>query len=357
VVGSWLQPTGRNDLSVNNFLRIAGAFALALPCLAAPAARAQLSPSGTQVRTGSSSLIVTIQSPDGRPIQIPARVTLSAEAGSPTVLETVSNNAMARFDHLAGGRYDLVVSIPGFAEGDGDVEVMDLGIVDTSITMEMAQDPDHSVGAMGLLLAPAAKKELDLGFAAMHANKLDESRQHLQAAFKLAPGDARVNDALGELFLLEKDFANSKDYLERATSLDPLNVTALVDLGDLRIQQKDFAGAQPPLQKAISLAPQDAAAHWCLGVSYLDLKQYEKAMAEANAALSSKKGSETEAEFLLGAALSGLGRDKEAIVALQSFIRQMPNDAYAPAAQTLLAKLQAAPSPGSSATQPAPTAP
>lgn len=308
-----------------------------LLCSSAPA---QFSISPQPKTTGNSVISVTIYSEDGRPVESPAQVTLTSEGGG-AMRETTSDNGNARFYGLLAGRYLISVSIPGFKEGYVEAEAMDFGTVDANVTMAAEEDP--TLSAKGMYLAPKAKKEMDQGATAMTAMKYDDAKQHFEAAFKLAPGNPEVNDALALYYLTVRDYKQAQGYIARARSLDPENVHALLDAGQLHIFQNDFSAAQPPLEKAVALAPQNSFAHWLLGVAYIDSKEYEKARLEAAATIKTSKGAASEGEYLLGEALAALGRNGEALVALQTFVHQLPQDSYVPSANALIAKLEAVP--------------
>lgn len=331
-----------------------GLFGRTIPALFVLVALAFISPAAlTQgsspfSRYGNASLIVRVTSQGGQPIDLPARVTVSPEGDMSGMQQSISNNGTAQFGRLHGGRYTVSVVIPGYKNAIADVDVLDYGTVETSVAMEIDDDSSQPV-VKGMILAPKAKKEVEDGMAAMHAGKYPEAQEHLEAAYKLAPGNPDVNDTLGELFLLTKDFDKSQDYLQRAASIDPENVNALVDMGQLRIQQRNFTAAQVPLEKVISFAPQYFFAHWLLGTCYLQSGAYEKARVEAAAAIKAGKGVANDGQFLMGQSLAALGRNADAVAALQLFIRQLPKDPYVASAQTLIARLQANPLPAATA--------
>jgi cytochrome c-type biogenesis protein CcmH/NrfG len=306
---------------------------------------AQIAP--TQ-RTGSGGVLVRVVGDNNQPIDTPARVIIWPEGDMSRELQATSNNGSAQFARLVGGRYTVEVDIPGFKKGTGETYVMDFGTVDVSVHME-TDDPSAGPGAKGMLLAPKARKELDAGLAEMRASKYPEAEKHFEAAYKLAPGNPEVNNMLGKLYLFTKDFDKSQDFFSRAASLDPANVTALLGIGQLRILQLNFDASIEPLEKAVQLAPQNSFAHWLLGVGYLDTKKSEKARQQATEAIKFSK-SPSEAEYLLGEALYALGRNAEALAAFQTFVHDLPNDFFVPAAQKTIAKLQA--SPAALATQP-----
>jgi Flp pilus assembly protein TadD len=324
--------------------------------LLAWSAQAQFGMSSQPRTTGNSVISVTIYSEDGRPVQLPAQVTLTSENGG-AMREATSDNGNARFYGLFSGRYMITVSIPGFKEGYTEAEAMDFGTVDASVTVIAQQNPASEVGAKGMYLAPKARQELDEGAAAMNAAKYDDAKRHFDAAYKLAPGNPEVNDAVALYYLAVKDYKQAQDYIARALSLDPENIHALVDEGQLHIFQNDFAAAETPLQKAVKLAPQSSFAHWLLGVAYINSKEYEKAREEAASAIKTSKNAASEGQYLLGEALAGLGRNGEALEALQTFVRELPHDTYVPSANALIAKLEAAPSSLDNGLPPSPSTP
>jgi cytochrome c-type biogenesis protein CcmH/NrfG len=292
-------------------------------------------------KSGAGAVLIRVVGDNDQPIDLPAHVVIWPEGDMSRELQTTSSNGTAQFTRLLGGRYTIEVDLPGFKRGNGEAEVMDFGTVDVSVHME-TDDPSSGAGAKGMLLAPKAQKEVDDGLRAMRALNYTGAEKHFGAAYKLAPGNPEVNDMLGRLYLSTKDFDKAQDFFARAASLDPTNVSALVGMGQLRLLQLNFAASIEPLEKAVELAPQNSFAHWLLGVGYIDTKENEKARQQASDAIKFSK-SPSEAEYLLGEALFALGRNAEALVVFQTFVHDLPNDFYAPDAQKLIAKLQSAP--------------
>ena len=288
-----------------------------------------------------ATLKVNIVSSNGTSIEMPAVVTLFPMSGSGSPQQQSADDGTAQFQNLKEGSYSVGVTMPGYKNAKQDVEISTLGVAEASVVME---SDDVQPDAPGMLLAPKPRKEIDDGIAALHASKYDEAQKQFEAAYKLAPGDPDVNDALGLLYLVKKDTQHAQEYISRALSLDPNDVNALVDDGQLKLIQQDFKGAQPQLEKAVALAPHNYFAHWLLGIGYFGTRQYEKARVEALAAIKASKDSASDAEYLLGQSLAGLGRNAEAIMTLQKFVGEEPNGFYTPAAKTLLAKLRNPPS-------------
>ncbi|HEY6467044.1 MAG TPA: tetratricopeptide repeat protein [Candidatus Acidoferrales bacterium] len=294
--------------------------------------------SSGQPRSGTAVVQVNVVGQDGDPLGQGAQVTISAQGDSGRT-DMSGSNGMVRFAGLSRGSYVVTVRDLGYKDGYGSVEVpMSYGTYNTTVTLESLPSADET--GKGMLLAPKAKAEYDKGVEAMGHQHYDEAQKHLEAAYKLAPGNPDVNDKLGELFLVTKNTEKAQQYLQNALSLDPDNEDALTDMGELRIGERDYPAAEKPLEQAVNVDPNNWFAHWLLGVAYLRGNENEKARVQAAAAIKSGKGSANDAEYLLGEALAKLGRTTDAIHALQLFVKGAPRNSYAPAANALIAKLQ-----------------
>lgn len=289
---------------------------------------------------GDSSIHVSIYVGNGDLLSVPAHVSVSPQGSLVALQQTICDNGIATFTALPSGNYVVKVEAPGFKEGSAEATLLDAGEADASITVERTPDPSTDLGAMGVVLAPKASKELNQGIDAMHNAKFDQAQRHLQTAYRLAPGNPDVNSAMGELYLAQKNLPEAEHYIDRATSLGPDNIEALLGSGELRILQQNPAAAESPLEHAVDLAPRNKFAHWLLGVTYFDLGLYEKCRTEALAVIKINKGTATDGAFLLGESLAALGRTAEAVEALKKFVHQVPRDAYTADAKKLIDKLQ-----------------
>lgn len=311
--------------------------------IAAASANAQVTTQSTQPR-GAATVEVRVVGDNGTPLDGSADVTISPGGEGSGQSQSTGSNGVARFSRVVSGSYAVSVRMPGYKDALSEVQVpTNYGSFDTTVVMQ--PEPSVDSDAKGTLLAPKAKKELSDGIAAMRLGHYDEAQKHLEAAYKLAPGDPDVNAGLGELFLVSKEFTKAEDYLARALSIDPDDVSALTDMGQLRLQQRDYVSAEAPLERAIYLAPQNWFAHWLLGVAYLRVNENEKARLEAVAAMKFGKAAANDAGYLLGESLAALGRNIEAIQALQAFVKASPSNSYSSAAQALILKLQTGQSP------------
>jgi len=133
--------------------------------------------------------------------------------------------------------------------------------------------------------------------------------------------------------LTKEGNAQAKKVLEEAIALDPeysrlymgLGQTHFYDvwLGTTESPDQSLARAFELVQKAISLDDSNAAAHGTLGQVYVMKRQYDKAIAECERAVSLDPNS-AENIFRLGFVLNYAARAVEAIPYLQNAIRLNP---------------------------------
>jgi Flp pilus assembly protein TadD len=289
---------------------------------------------------GGSSIHVSIYERNGELLSVPSHVSVSPEGSLVAIQQTVCDNGIVTFTALPSGSYVVTVQAPGFKEASAEAALLEAGEADASITIERTPDPSTDIGAMGVVLAPKASKELSEGIDAIRDAKFDKAQQHLQAAYRLAPGNPDVNSAMGKLYLAQRNIPEAEHYIDRATSLGPDNIEALLGAGELRILQQNPAAAESPLEHAVDLAPHNKFAHWLLGVTYFDLGLYEKCRTEALAVIKINRSTATDGAFLLGESLAALGRTTEALDTLKNFVHQVPRDPYTADAKKLIDKLQ-----------------
>ena len=287
-------------------------------------------------------LIVYVVGTEGKPVTGQGVVTIlrSGEVSGPH--QDLSTNGVVRFTSLANATYTIIVSVAGYKDARDETDITpNKSMSEVTITMERpGGDSSQQPDAKGVMLAPKAKKEAQKGIDAMRAGQYEEAQMHLEAAYQLAPGNPDLNDRMAELFLTTKNYDKAQTYLQQALSIDPDNAGALTDLGWLRVQQGDNAAAETTLQRAITADPQRWFSHWLLGLAYLRQGRYEDARQEAAEAIKVGKGAAADAQYLLGESLALLGRNEEAINALQQLIKNSPNNSNATPARTLIAKLQ-----------------
>jgi Tfp pilus assembly protein PilF len=340
---------------VNRPLRNLTLAVLAVLCLV-PVMSAQTrvhspTPSGPTSPTGlsepavvGSSIIVAVVDEAGMPIDKQAIVKLFDDATQSVTWGSTQGRTEAQFDNVKAGDYEIEVSAPGFKTTREELNASSSHEAYRVLVALPLDIGGAETGTKpGQVLAPKARKEVDSGMAALKDGKLAEAQKHLEAAYKLAPGNADVNYLLGVLWVQERNLRRAQTYLNQAISLDSRHVGALTELGHVLLLQRDFGGAIAVLEPAVLLDAKQWRGHWFLADAYLEQQKFEKACQQASLAIQEGRGAAAEARLILAEGLAGLGRTTEAIQSLETFVQDDPKSEGVPRAKALIAKLQAVP--------------
>jgi Tfp pilus assembly protein PilF len=308
-------------------------------------------------RTGSTSstgsIEVRVSTDDGQPLDVSAEVRVypGGGGGGGAIFGMTASGGRATFNGLTQGEYAVEASAPGYKTGSGgSVNVAGQNMTyEVDVRLERDTSDDKPLYTAGPILAPKAQKAEDKGVAALKAGKYADAQQDLEETLKLAPSNPNANFLLGYIFLQEKDLTQSDTYLTKAYSLDPKHERNLIALGQLRFEQRDYAKATEVMNAALAQDPNQWFAHWIIADVDLRQEDFEGAIKEAQLAVQVGKGAANGALLIQGEALAGLGRNSEAIQALESFVRQEPKNSSVPHAQTLIATLKAGGSPAAQA--------
>ena len=107
---------------------------------------------------------------------------------------------------------------------------------------------------------------------------LDDALKEYQAALELRPGEAKLHEALGQLYLDNHSDPDAQRELEAALALDPLRAHAHYLIGRLYVQNRENEKAVPYLERALRLQPDLAEASELLGTAYVRLGQFANAV-------------------------------------------------------------------------------
>lgn len=336
-----LLPFARCCLTILFLLSVASA-APAQTRFHSPTPSGPTAPSGlSEPAVVGSSIIVAVVDEAGMPIDKQAIVKLFDDATQSVTWGSTQGRTEAQFDNVKSGDYEIEVSAPGYKTTRQELSASSSHeAYRVLVTMPLDVPGAETATKPGQILAPKARKEVDKGMSALRDGNLGEAQKRLETAYKLAPGNADVNYLLGVLWVQKHDLTTGTRYLNRAISLDSRHIGALTELGQVLLLQRDFGAATAVLEPAVSLDPKQWRGHWLLADAYLEQKQFEKACREATLAIEDGKSAAVAARLTLGEGLAGLGRNAEAVHALQSFLQDDPKSESATRARALIAKLE-----------------
>jgi Tfp pilus assembly protein PilF len=169
----------------------------------------------------------------------------------------------------------------------------------------LAIDPD-SVQAISTLARAAADFDFDMAAAV---------RLH-QRAVELDPGNLFVLNSLGVIVMYMGRFEEARSLFEYRVAHDPANPTAYNNLGNAQYSSRQWDAAIESFRTSIRLSPDYVGAHATIAFALLVGKH------DAAGALKELEVEPDEVVRMAGMpmALHALGREKEADVALRSFI-------------------------------------
>jgi Flp pilus assembly protein TadD len=238
------------------------------------------------------------------------------------------------------GSYTVEVSAPGYKTERRSVSVTVNETPEIEVALEAQDSPGKARGAS--ILTPKAREEVQKGKLALSNKRFEEAKLHLEKALQLAPTSSEVNYLVGLFHYYTGNGQTASEYLQKAVSLDRNNGPALLALGEIYYREKDYKRAAETLEQGLQEQPSSWRAQAVLGSSYYQQGAYEKGREHAQIAMDVGKEEASSTGFLLAKCLAALGRKKEAIEALQTFLKSQPPPSMASSAEAMLKELQGA---------------
>jgi len=111
------------------------------------------------------------------------------------------------------------------------------------------------------------------GYLALTRGQSDAALELLTTARRLNPGYAPVDLRMGQVLLDTNALDQARAALERAAGTPGLRAAALYYLGQIDLLQQDYAAAEGHLSEALTLNPKGVEAHYPLAQAYRHLGQ------------------------------------------------------------------------------------
>lgn len=289
-------------------------------------------------------VIVRIRERGGAYISTPAWVRLYSDTSMFQLSSGTQDNSQIIFDNVPLGEYHIEIRAPGYLQSTYEASLMTPNAISyVWAELRLEKGPNSPAGEVSRagppVMAPKARKELDLAGAALRANDLKKAQAHLDLVKKLSPGHPDVFYLQGLIYLEQENNAGARASLETAINLYPQFAGALASLGATLYRLKDFAGAVAALNKAVEISPQNWRSHGALVICHIRLRAYDKALAHAERAIETAGDKSPELHVLLARVLIVLNQKEKARSELQAFLIANPGHSETAAAQHLLSIL------------------
>jgi tetratricopeptide (TPR) repeat protein len=337
-------------------------FSVLILSLSFPAQRTRAGQrSGGQAQSGSGQsavtrLIVNVRDEGGASFDGLASVTLQ-HLDSPDLSTGTTMGGQAIFDGLGPGEYTITVIAAGYLKAIERVNFTHASESEQAY-ITLKHDSGSSMGPAPQgppALSPKLRKELGKAVEALQANKLDEAQKHLDAAYRLAPGNPEVNYLGGLLADRKGHLASAQLSWKKTLSLDPKHSLSLQALATILARKGEYAAAQGYLERALQVDPNSWRAHELLSIVCFRQTKYPGAVSHAECSLELGKNLANGARLPLAESLVAQNHTASATDVLHAFLNANPPRAQAAIANKLLQKLSvtASPEPASPVGNPA----
>jgi len=301
--------------------------------------------SGGQAQSGSGQsaitrLIVNVREESGASFDGLASVTLQ-HLDSPDLSTGTTMGGQAIFDGLGPGEYTITVTAAGYLKAIERVNFTHASESEQAY-ITLKRDSGSSMGSSlqgPPALSPKLRKELGKAVEALQANKLGEAQNHIDTAYRLAPGNPEVNYIRGLLADRQGNLASAQVSWEKTVSLDPKHSLALQALATILARKGDYAAGQGYLERAVQVDPNSWRAHELLSIVCFRQANYPEAVRYAERSLELGKNLANGARLPLAESLVALNHTASAKEVLHAFLNANPPEAQAAIANKLLQQL------------------
>jgi tetratricopeptide (TPR) repeat protein len=135
-----------------------------------------------------------------------------------------------------------------------------------------------------------AADNLRLGLAARAVGDIQDANGFFRQADRMAPGNAVINTAWGDLFLDKGENAEAQKSYQLALKADEQNVAAIIGLARVTVQENPPAARQA-IDRALKINPGSVPAHLMIAEMALDNEKRDEARASIASALKTNPNS------------------------------------------------------------------
>ncbi len=322
------------------FLFVGSVFGVLLPHLTAQA------PGG--------SIVGRVRIAPGNELKSPVMISLQTRGAAIASVYT-DNEGSFGFNGLTANTYHVVIQEKEYLPVDETVPIEPITSPMRYITIYLtqretkkAQDPSVIGGNARLAastqftqqISKRARKEYDKGVRSDKDGKPDEAVSHYQKAIELAPDFYEARNNLGSDLLSKSQFPEAKQQFEKVLTINPSDGAAYFNLANLSLLTQQYDQGQHWVEEGLSKQPDSAFGHFLRG------------------SIDARSGKPNEAEVALKRCLeldpfmskSHLAlvnlymqqkRPADAASELRVFLKNFPEDPFAPKAKQVLEKLEA----------------
>ena len=267
------------------------------------------------------------------------------DANGVVVTSTYTNQSgHFEFTRISPGTY-TVVATAGLQQAAERVDASNFSNTVT-VRMQGVSKPADGVEGNSISIAqyrvPAkAREAYRKAHEALDKGKMDDAHKHLTKALEICPNYAEALTLRGVLGLNQQDSQAAIADLDKAIQADGNYALAYLVMGSALNMQGKFDEAIRSLQRGQSLAPNYWQGYFEMGKSYIGKANYTDALRQLERAQSLAPQDYPLISLLRGHALLAMKQFPDAMVALQTYLKQDPKGPNVQQAEKMLEQAQA----------------
>jgi tetratricopeptide (TPR) repeat protein len=282
-------------------------------------------------------------------IEPPAAVSVYLHGASAPFESATASGADGRFrfHKLPSGTYTLVIATPARGEAVQTVELTP-GTVDAKghLDLVLRIDPSRlesdsraTVSATVLSIPDRAMREYEEAQRCLGRSEPGCAAAHLRQAIEIAPQFAAAWNQLGTIAYQTQRYREAETNFQKALEVDPQAFEPLVNLGGVLLNLERPREALAYNLRAVSRRPNNALANSQLGLTYMELKDLDRAEKYLKLAVHLDPAHFSHPQLPLAGIYLQKGDRPAAIKALRSFLEHHPDAPEAKAVKQELTDL------------------
>lgn len=282
---------------------------------------------------GMNSIVGTVLSPAGRPVESRIRVKLSTMTRGDRYFTTNQNGSFA-FRGLPAGSYTVAIDKEvEFKPVQQNVDIIQFRgspaqTYTVNIRLEFkdrTEPPKPAVVNAELLNIPKkALTHYNTALELVKTNNREGAVTELKLAIAEHPTFTQAFNELGVQYLNLNKLDEANEAFQGALKIEPESFPALINRGIVNVMMKRFGEAVPLLRKALKNHDQSAVGHYFLGQALANLGLFDDAEKELLSALQLGKEEMKEAHRILAIIYSSKGDKKKAADELDTYLKLAP---------------------------------
>ena len=272
-------------------------------------------------------------------------------------------STIARARTTGGGRFSFIGISAGsfrvkvltlgtnFLEETQDVQVIELtqGSSDNAyIDFHLKFDPRRITLGIGGVpetvfvqegITNEARRRYEKGVEQL-SNKKDKGLEDIEQALQISPNYFQALNRLGQEYVVRKEYQKSLSYLIKAIDINQRSFSSFYALGYACYQLNHIPEAVEAARATTIITPDSFNAQLLYGTVLRINGSYDKAEKTLLEAKKLSKKPSPEVHWQLALLYNKTGRNKEAIDALETYLKISPNSPNKQEIQNLIAKLQ-----------------